>query len=322
MQNRIVHALLALGVLFSGTASAQNYPSRPIRLVVPFAAGGPVDTISRPFADKVSQQLGQTMYVENIGGGGTVIGSDRVAKSPPDGYTLLVTSAAVMILPTSYPKLPFDVIRDFAPVSSMSESTIVLVADPKLPFTTVKELVSYAKANPGKLTFGSSGTGGSLHLGGEMLKLQAGIDMAHIPYKGAAPALTDIMAGRVSMMFVSMASVLPLYKSGKIRPIAVASLKPAAALPGVPTIDSVYPDFLVTAGNGVLAPAKTPRAIVTHLNQAMTKALNSEDLKARFAKSGVQTVSGTPEEWGEDVRKEIARWAKVVKAINFVQTDL
>ncbi len=313
---------LALFAAFApAPAGAQNFPARPLHLIVPFAAGGPVDLIARPFAEKMTETLGQPMVVENMGGGGTIIGTDHVAKAAPDGYTLLVTSAAVMIVPSSYPKLPFDVIKDFAPVSVMSSSTIVLVADPKLPFRTVPELVAYAKANPGKLSFGSSGTGGSLHLGGEMLNLMAGIETTHIPYKGAAPALTDIMGGHVSMMFVSMAAVLPLSTSGKVRAIAVASLKPAAALPGVPTMDSFYPGFEVTAGNAVLAPAKTPRPIITRLNQAMAKALGTQDLKDRFAKSGVEALSTTPEEAAADVRNEIARWGKVVKAINFVATD-
>jgi hypothetical protein len=188
-------------------------------------------------------------------------------------------------------------LRDLAPVGTVSASTIVLVTDPKLGFRSVQELVSAAKANPGKLTFGSVGAGGSLHLGGEMLKLMSGIDIVHVPYKGAAQVLTDIMGGHVSMMFVSMASVLPLASSGKIRPLAVASLKRAGALPDVPTLDSIYPGFEVTANNGVVAPAKTPPAIINRLNQAMAKSLSDPWVRERFARSGVEPVISTPEEF-------------------------
>lgn len=309
--------------LMAGQAGAQNYPVKPVRLVIPFSPpGGPIDLTVRPFAEKLGEALGQQILVENIGGGGSMIGSDQVAKSAPDGYSLLITTAAVAIMPSSNPKMPFDTLRDLAPVGTVSASTIVLVTDPKLGFRSVQDLVSHAKANPGKLTFGSVGPGGSLHLGGEMLKLMSGVDIVHIPYKGAAQVLTDIMGGHVSMMFVSMASVLPLANTGKIRPLAVASLRRATALPDLPTLDSIYPGFEVTANNGIVAPAKTPAFIITRLNQAMAKALSNPEVRERFARSGVEPVISTPEEFGAALRAEIARWAKVVKAINFVQTDL
>jgi tripartite-type tricarboxylate transporter receptor subunit TctC len=195
------------------------------------------------------------------------------------------------------------------------------VVDPKLGFRNIPDLVAYAKANPGKLAFGSTGAGGSLHLGGEMLKLMAGIDMTHIPYKGAAQALIDIMGGHLSMTFVSMAAVLPLAKSGKIQPLAVAALKRNTSLPDLPTMDSLYPGFEVTASNSILAPAKTPAANISRINQAMAKSLSSQNVKDAFAKSGVEPVISTPEEFGAAMRVEVARWAKVVKAINFVQVD-
>jgi len=302
-------------------AHAQNFPTKPVKLVVPFTPGGPVDLTVRPFADKLGEALGQPVLVENIGGAGTLIGSDHVAKAAPDGYTLLVTTAAIMILPSSNPKLPFDLLKDLVPVGTVSSSTIVLVVDPKLGFGTVQDMVAYAKANPGKLTFGSTGLGGSLHLGGEMLKLMAGIDLVHVPYKGAAQALTDIMGNHLSMIFVSMAAVLPLAKSGKIKPLAVAATKRSSSLPDLPTLDSIYPGFEVTASNGIVAPAKTPAAVITRVNQAMAKALSTPEIKARFAKSGIEPVISTPEEFGKAIRTEVARWAKVVKAINFVQKD-
>ena len=306
----------------TGLVGAQNFPVKPIRLIVPVAAGGPVDLITRPFAEKMSEQLGQPMLVENMGGAGTLIGSDHVAKSAPDGYTLLVTTVAITILPSSYPKLPFDLVRDLTGVSVMSKGTIVVVVDPKLPIRNIKDMVAYAKANPAKLTFGSTGIGGSLYLAGELMKMSAGIDMTHIPYKGAAPALTDIMGSHLSLIFVSMAAVLPLSNAGKVRPIAVASLARSPVMPDIPTVaESGYPGFEVTAGNGVLAPSKTPRAVINHLNQAMVKVLASPDIKERFAKSGVDAISGTPEEFTTDIRNEITRWAKVVKAINFVQQE-
>ena len=306
----------------TGPAAAQNFPTKPIHLIIPFSPpGGPVDLTVRPFAEKLGEFIGQPIIVENMGGAGTMIGSDHVAKSAPDGYTLLITSAAIMIMPSSNPKMPFDLMRDLTPVGTVSQSTIVLVVDPRLGFRNVPDLVTYAKANPGKLSFGSTGAGGSLHLGGEMLKLMAGIDMVHVPYKGAAGALIDIMGNNLSMTFVSMAAVLPLTKGGKIQPIAVASMKRNSSLPDLPTLDSLYPGFEVTASNSVLAPAKTPAANITRINQAMAKSLSSQYVKDAFAKSGVEPVISTPEEFGAAMKVEVARWAKVVKAINFVQTD-
>ncbi len=323
----ITTALKTLGMtlglaLLAGPTAAQNFPVKPIRLIIPFSPpGGPVDLTVRPFAEKLGEFIGQPIVVENVGGAGTMIGSDLVAKSAPDGYTLLITSAAIMIMPSSNPKMPFDLMRDLTPVGTVSQSTIVLVVDPKLGFRNIPDLVAYAKANPGKLAFGSTGAGGSLHLGGEMLKLMAGIDMTHIPYKGAAQALIDIMGGHLSMTFVSMAAVLPLAKSGKIQPLAVAALKRNTSLPDLPTMDSLYPGFEVTASNSILAPAKTPAANITRINQAMAKSLSSPSVKDAFAKSGVEPVISTPEEFGAAMRVEVARWAKVVKAINFVQVD-
>lgn len=309
-------------VFLSQPAMAQTYPAKPIRLVIPYSPpGGPIDLTVRPFAEKLGEVIGQPIIIENIGGGGSMIGSDHVAKSAPDGYNLLITTAAIAIMPSSNPRMPFDPLKDLAPVGTVSASTIVLATDPKLGFRNVQDLVSYAKANPGKLTFGSVGLGGSLHLGGEMFKLMAGIDMVHVPYKGAAQALTDIMGNHLSMLFVSMASILPLASSGKIRPLAVASLKRATALPDLPTMDSIYPGFEVTASNGIVAPARTPAAVIARLNQAMGKALASAEVRDRFAKSGVEPVISTPEEFAAALRAEIARWSKVVKAINFVQTD-
>lgn len=321
MQYKNLLPLIALGsvlCLAANPAFTQNYPSKPVRLVVPFVPGGPVDLTVRPFAEQLGVALGQPVLVENMGGAGTLIGSEHVFKSAPDGYTLLITTAAIMILPSSNPKMSFDPAKDLAPVGTVSSSTIVLVVDPKLGFKNVQDMVSYAKANPGKLSFGSTGLGGSLHLGGEMLKLMAGVDITHVPYKGAAPALTDIMGGHLSMIFVSMAAVLPLAKSGKIQPLAVAAMKRNASLPDLPTLDSLYPGFEVTASNGVVAPGKTPAAIITRINQGMAKALSSPEIKARFAKSGIEPVISTPEEFGVAMRNEIARWGKVVKAIKFV----
>jgi len=323
----ITTALKTIGItlglaLLAGPAAAQNFPVKPIRLIIPFSPpGGPVDLTVRPFAEKLGEFIGQPIVVENVGGAGTMIGSDLVAKAAPDGYTLLITSAAIMIMPSSNPKMPFDLMRDLTPVGTVSQSTIVLVVDPKLGFRNIPDLVAYAKANPGKLAFGSTGAGGSLHLGGEMLKLMAGVNMTHVPYKGAAQALIDIMGGHLSMTFVSMAAVLPLAKSGKIQPLAVASLKRNTSLPDLPTMDSLYPGFEVTASNSILAPAKTPAANITRINQAMAKSLSSQSVRDAFAKSGVEPVISTPEELGTAMRVEVARWAKVVKAINFVQVD-
>ena len=253
MHASIMTMVSAVLLAFSVACFAQSYPARPIRLVVPFAPGGPVDIMTRPFAEKLTDFIGQPVIVENIGGAGTLIGSAQVARSAPDGYSLLITSAQIMIMPSSNPKMPFDLFRDLSPVGTVSQVTIVLVVDPKLGFKNIADLVAHAKANPGKLSFGSTGTGGSLHLGGEMLKLLTSIDMIHVPYsRGAAQMLADLMGGNISMTFVSMAGVLPLAKSGKIQPLAVTTKTRSPSLPDLPTMDSIYPGFELSAISGVV----------------------------------------------------------------------
>ncbi len=320
MHASIMTMVSAVLMAFSVASFAQSYPSRPIRLVVPFAPGGPVDIMTRPFAEKLTDFIGQPVIVENIGGAGTLIGSAQVARSAPDGYSLLITSAQIMIMPSSNPKMPFDLFRDLSPVGTVSQVTIVLVVDPKFGFKNVTDLVAYAKANPGKLSFGSTGTGGSLHLGGEMLKLMTGINMIHVPYsRGASQMLADLMGGNISMTFVSMAGVLPLAKSGKIQPLAVTTKTRSPSLPDLPTMDSIYPGFELSAISGVVSPAKTPMPIIRQINQAMAKALSTPFIKDTYARSGLEPLTTTPEEFGASMRVEVARWEKVVKAINFVQ---
>jgi tripartite-type tricarboxylate transporter receptor subunit TctC len=303
----------ALASLSSG-ASAQSYPSKPIRMVVPFAAGGPTDVYARAVGQELSKLFGQPVIVDNRPGAGGNLGADIVAKSAPDGYTVVLGAVgAFAVNMTLYPKMPYDVLRDFAPVSLIAIVPMVLVVNPAAPVKTPKDLVELAKAKPGQLSYGSAGNGTSIHMSTEMFKSMTGIDMAHVPYKGAAPAMTDLIAGQVQLMFADATSVIPHVKSGKIR--AVAATKPVEAMPEVPTFaQSGYPSYDPTVWYGVFAPAGTPRDVVLKLNAGIVKALQAREVRERLIGLGAQPTSNTPEEFTEFVRAEIPRWGKVVKA--------
>lgn len=316
MNKRSFVVLLAASALASLAcgAGAQTYPSKPIRMVVPFAAGGPTDVYARAVGQELTKLLGQPVIVDNRPGAGGNLGADLVAKSPPDGYNVVLGAVgAFAVNMTLYPKMPYDVLRDFAPVSLVAIVPMVLVVNPGVPVKTPKELVELAKSKPGTLSYGSAGNGTSIHMSAEMFKAMTGIDMAHVPYKGAAPAMTDLIGGQVQLMFADATSVIPHVKSGKVR--AVAATKHVEAMPEVPTFaQSGFPSYDPTVWYGVFAPAGTPRDVVLKLNAGIAKSLQARDVRERLIGLGAQPTSSTPEEFTEFVRAEISRWGKVVKS--------
>jgi tripartite-type tricarboxylate transporter receptor subunit TctC len=303
--------------LAAGAAAAQTYPTKAVRLVVPFLAGGSTDIVGRTVAQKLSEMWGQQAFVDNRPGGGTTIGTEMVAKAAPDGYTLLVTPAPFTINPSLLTKLPYDALNDFAPITLINTTPLVMVVNPGVPAKNVKELIALAKAKPGKLNFGSSGTGGSNHLAGELFDAMAGVKMVHIPYKGNAGALTDIVGGHLDVVYNGITSAVALIRGGKLRALAVTSLQRSAALPDVPTLDeSGLKGFEAVAWNGLTAPAKTPREIIMKIDAEVIKIVNSPELKERLKADGSDPVGSSPEQYAAFLRNEIAKWAKVIKFAN------
>jgi tripartite-type tricarboxylate transporter receptor subunit TctC len=305
----------ALVAIVAAGAWAQAYPTRPIRIVVPFPAGGTTDVLARAVAQKLTESLGQPTVVDNRPGAGGNIGAELVAKSAPDGYTLLMgTVGTHAINPSLYPKMPYDHVRDFAPVILVAGVPNVLVINPALPINSVQELIAYGKANPGKLNFASSGNGTSIHLSGELFKTMAGVQMAHIPYKGSAPALQDLVGGQVQLMFDNLPSSLALIKAGKLKALAVTSKERAAALPDVPTLaESGLPGFEASSWFGLLAPAGTPQPVIAKLNAEVAKWLASPEAKEKLLAQGAIAAGGTPEDFARHIAAETAKWQKVVK---------
>jgi tripartite-type tricarboxylate transporter receptor subunit TctC len=314
MLRRTIGALLLALVAFA--ASAQTYPTRPIRLVVPFPAGGTTDILARAVAQKLTDAWGQSVVVDNRPGAGGNIGSELVAKAAPDGYTLLMgTVGTHAINPSLYSHMPYDHVKDFAPVILVAGVPNVLVVNPSLPVNSVQELIAYAKANPGKLNFASSGSGTSIHLSGELFKVLTGVQITHVPYKGSAPALTDLMGGQVQLMFDNLPSSLGFIKAGKLRALAVTSTARAAALPDVPTMQEAgVPGFEASSWFGVLAPAGTPRDIVTKLDAEIAKWLATSEAREKLAAQGAIAAGGSPEDFARHIAAETTKWAKVVKA--------
>ena len=297
-------------------AQAQSYPNKPIRLVCPFPPGGAVDIASRAVAHELTQILGQPVTVDNRPGAGGNIGADITAKSAPDGYTLLMTTSGIMAInPALYSKLPFDPIKDFTPISVIVSLNNVLVVNPSVPVKSVKELIALAKAQPGKLTYASSGNGTSIHLSGELFKSMTGVDMLHIPYKGSSPAVTDLLAGQVNMMFDNIPSSLPHIKAGKLRALAVTGAKRSQLLPDLPTIaEAGVPGYDSYVWFGVVGPAGMPPEIVAKLNAALVKAAATPSFHDRLTGQGYDVLSSTPEQMASSIRDEIAKWGKIVKA--------
>jgi tripartite-type tricarboxylate transporter receptor subunit TctC len=296
--------------------SGHDYPTRPVRFVITYPPGGTTDFVGRPVAQKLSELLGQPFVVDNRGGAGGVVATVIVAQAPADGYTLLLgTSAGMLINPLLSPKLPYDAFRDFTPVSRTNINPQALVANASLPVNNVKELIAYARANPGKLNVASSGIGTPNHLGGEMLKYLAKIDIVHVPYKGGGPAMTDLIAGQVQLQFSSIPTVLAHVKAGRIKMLAIGSAKRSPALPDVPTIaEGGVPGYEYTTWYGVFGPRGLPQPIVMQLNGAVAKALASPDVGQRLMSQGAEPSPSSPEELAKYMREESARWAKIIKA--------
>jgi len=314
---RFVASLAALfaAAPFALAQSPAPYPSHPVRVVVPFPAGGTTDILARAIAQRYSEAFGQPFVVDNRPGAGGNLGAELVAKSAPDGYTLVMgTVGTHAINPSLYAKMPYDHVKDFAPVLLVAGVPNVLEVNPNLPVHTLAQFVSYAKAHPGELNFASSGSGTSIHLAAELFKTMAGVSMQHVPYKGSAPALQDLVGGQVQLMFDNLPSSLPLIKAGKLRAIAVTSATRAAALPDVPTIaESGYPGFEASSWFGLLAPAGTPAAVIAKLNGEGNRWLASPEAQQKLQAQGANAAGGTPAEFAHHINLETAKWAKVVK---------
>ena len=299
---------------FAIPASAA-YPDHPIRMIVGFSAAGTTDIVARVMAKEISDALGQPVVVENRPGGGSNIASEMVARAQPDGYTLYTVAVTSAINQSLYKNLNFDLIKDFAPIALVVKVPNVLVVNPKVPAKNVKELVDYAKANPNKLNFASSGSGTSIHMAGELFKQLAGIDVVHVPYKGSAPAVTDLIGGQVQYMFDNMPSAWPHVEAGKLRALAVTTADRSKSAPDLPTMaESGFPSFDVSSWFGIIAPAGTPPDIVNKLNAIVQKALSKKEIQARFDELGAVPVKTTPAEFGQFIQAEVNNWAKVVKA--------
>ena len=293
---------------------AQAYPNKPITIVVPFVAGGSTDVTARAIGQKLSTQLGQPIVVENKPGAGSTIGVAYVAKAPADGYTLLFTTISMAINASLRPKLTYDSIKDLQPIIQISSLPLVLVINPNLPPKTFQEFITYAKANAGKLNYASSGSGTSPHLAGEMFKTMTGISMTHIPYKGNAPVLNDLLAGQVDAHFGLVPGMLPYIKSGKLRALAVTTKTRVASLPDVPTIMELgYPNYEINSWQGLFAPANTPPDIITKLNDTTNRILSDPEFRAVLAKEGSDPVGGSASQFTTHVVNEVNKWAKVVK---------
>jgi tripartite-type tricarboxylate transporter receptor subunit TctC len=307
-------AVAACALLAASAASAQTYPAKPVRVIVPFAAGGNTDFTARSIAERISPVFKQQVIVENRPGGATNIGSEAVARATPDGYTLLMGGASNAINMSLFAKLPYDTLRDFEPIILCVQGANVLVVHPSVPARNLKELIALAKGQPGRLNFASSGLGSSNHMAGELLKVMAGINIVHVPYKGNAPAITDILGGHVEMNFSGVPALVPHIQSGRLRAIAIGSLKRFPALPQVPTFDeSGLKGYEATTWFGLMAPAKTPREIVTRWNGEVDKILKSAELRERFINDGLEPMGGSPEAFAKFIRAEIDKYAKVMK---------
>ena len=302
-------ALLCISTL----ANSQAWPSKPIRYIVPFPPGAFNDTLGRTLSAELSKTLGQPMVVDNRPGGNSIIGTEAAAKSPPDGYTLFGAALPFSVIQSLY-KTSFDVTRDFAPITLAGISANLLVAHPAFPANSVKELIEYARKNPGRINYGTSGNGTSVHLSMELFKSMTKTYMLHIPYKGSAPVVTDLLAGQIDLMFDNTPNVIGHVRAGKMKALAVSTAQRSALAPDVPTVaEAGVPGYELAVWFGVLAPAGTPREIINRLNAEIVKALNSADIRDRFAKQGVEVKTSTPEQFSEFLKSEVARWAKVVK---------
>ena len=318
---RYVVSCLALALLYAAPAASQNYPVKPIRIVVPFAAGGPADITARTIAPRLTELLGQPVVVDDRGGANGIIGVDIVTKSSPDGYTLLLaTSSITSINMVTYgDKPPYDTLRDLQPLTPVMATTSLIVVHPSMPVKTLKELVGLAKAKPAQITFGSAGTGGTLHFGIEMLMHEANVKITHVPYKGAGPAVSDVVAGQINGMFVDLPVVSPYVKSGKVRALAVTSTERSRYFPEIPTTrEAGYPGVEMVNYYSVLAPAKTPRDVVAKLHDALIRTVTTPAVRERLVSVGADPLTLSPEEFARFIKVDIAKWGKLAKAANIV----
>jgi len=295
-------------------APGANYPAKQIRVIVPFPAGGPTDAIARAIGQKLSETWGQPVIVDNRPGAGGNIGTELAAKSPADGYTLFIGTVANAINQSLFAKLPFDFVRDFAPVTQNYVTGLILAVHPSLPAHSVKELIALAKAHPGQLSYSSSGVGGTPHLAGELFNSMAGVTMVHVPYKGSAPAMADLLGGHIQLTFDNMLTVLPQVKAGKLRGLAVTMTTRSPLAPELPTVaEAGLKGFEVKSWNGVVVPTGTPKEIIARLNGEIVRILRQPDLREKFLVQGVELVPTTPEEFGAFIKQDIAKWAKVIQ---------
>jgi tripartite-type tricarboxylate transporter receptor subunit TctC len=315
-----LRAMILLGGLVAAAAPAYaqtpsaTFPTKPVRIVVPLAPGGSTDVLARPVASKLSEVWGQQVIVDNRGGGGTMIGTEIVARAPADGYTLLMVTSAFAVNFSLYDKVPYK-FSDFVPLSNVGQTPNVLAVHPTIPAKNVKELIALLRARPGEMTYSSGGVGGSTHLAGELFKLLAKVDMVHVPYKGGGPAVADLVSGQVMMTFGNLTTVLPFSNAGRVRALAVTSSKRSPALPNLPTMaEAGVPGFEAATWNGLIAPAATPKDIVAKLNADIVKVLNMPDTRAKLASNGLEPIGDTPAAFSAHISNEIARWGKVVKA--------
>jgi tripartite-type tricarboxylate transporter receptor subunit TctC len=307
-------AAAALAIPFATQAQNAEYPDKPIRLIVPYPPGGGTDVIARIVQQRFQALLGQPILIDNRGGAGGSIGTDVVAKSPPDGYTVLFTLSSHTINPSFYQKLPFDTVKDFEPVGMVASLPQILVANTQFPANTVAELITLAKAKPGTLSFASVGNGSPGHLAGELFKLRTGTEMTHIPYRGGGPAVTDVLGGQVSLLWVSIPAAAQFVKAGKLKALAVSTKKRSAAFPDVPTVQEAgVPDFEVDSWYAVFVPAKTPRPVIDKLNRVINAVVREPAIRDKLLAQGSEGVGGTPEELGKVVSTELVRWGKLTK---------
>ena len=308
------YAAVAAGCLLAATGYAQNYPVKPIRFLVGFPPGGTSDILARTIGQKLGEAVGQQVVIDNRPGAGGNIGAEAAAKSAPDGYTIFMSTTSQAISASLYSKLNYDLVRDFAPITQAVNYTNLLVVHPSLPVRSVKELIALAKARPGELNYGTAGNGTPPHMTGELFNSYTGVKLQHVPYKGGAPAIADLLGGQITIMFDNVPPLLPHVQAGKMRPLAVTSLKRISVLRDVPTLDEAgLKGFDSVAWNGVLAPAGTPKEIVARLNSEILRILSLPDVRERLSSQGADPVGGTPEQFAALIRSEIQKWAKVVK---------
>ena len=307
--------LLILAALSAAAAHAQTFPAKPVRLIVPFPPGGGNDTIARAVGQELAKALGQQIVIDNRAGAGGTIGADLAAHAPPDGYTLFLAGVASHgINPVLNPKLPYDAVKDFAPVSLLASAPLIVVVHPSLPVKTLKDLIALAKSKPDALNFASNGNGGSSHMAGEMFKAMAGVKIVHVPYRGLSPALTDLLSGQVQIMFSSAVAMLPQVKAGKLRGLATTGAKRPPAIPDLPTVaEAGLPGYETGSWYGIVAPANTPPEIVNRLSVELQKIVRQPAMQERFNNEAANPIGGTPQEFAAHIQRELARWAKVVK---------